>query len=177
MKKHPGFTIPIDPREPRIDHKPDGEFKDEFGIYANTDIDKRPNIEAMPGSEMSQTAFVDADLGLPRSTTGFIIFWGSTLWTSKRQKTVAKSSQASEFTAIATLVQRLVDVRYTLRSFGAAVSAPARVFEDNMAVVHGTTLEKTAEGEAQPVQFSHGAGSPSRGSPDRCARTNREQHC
>jgi hypothetical protein len=145
LKKYPDVAIPIDPTEMSVDRSGGCCCSDELRIYDGTIIDKLvPSVSPMDNSEMHLTAYVDAGLDCPYSTTGYIIYWGSTpiSWRSKLQKTVATSSFASEFTAISALVQRLREYRYTLRSFGSLVTVPAFVFEDNMSVVQSSTLEK-----------------------------------
>jgi hypothetical protein len=145
LKKFPDVAIPIDPTEMNIDRSGGCCCSDELRIYDTTLIDKEiPSVSPMQDSEMHLTAYVDAGLDCPYSTTGYIIYWGSTpiSWRSKLQRTVATSSFASEFTAISALVQRLREYRYTLRSFGSKVTVPVFVFEDNMSVVQSSTLEK-----------------------------------
>jgi hypothetical protein len=150
LKRHPDFALAIDATE--FTHPFETEIEDEtlditddFRIYQGTTVDDGPMVKLMEDSEMKLTAYVDAGLSFPYSTTGYLILWGSTpiAWESKKQKSSNASTYASEFLAIGELTRRLIEFRYLLRSLGAMVSQPALTMEDNMSVVNSSTLEKT----------------------------------
>jgi hypothetical protein len=94
------------------------------------------------------TVYVDADhahgLVTRRSITGFLVMLNNTpiRWISKRQKTVETSTYGPELVAsrVATEAELILEVRYILRSLGAALDGPELMLGDNMSVVLNTTV-------------------------------------
>ena len=104
-----------------------------------------PNAPEPRGKPLQINCFVDADhagnVVTRRSHTGILIFlnMAPVYWFSKRQNTVESSTFSSEFIALKTAVEKIMDLRYKLRMFGIPIEGPARVFCDNEAVYKNTS--------------------------------------
>lgn len=89
----------------------------------------------------SLTAYTDADWGncvdTRRSTTGFCIFFGSSLisWKSKKQATVSRSSAEAEYRALAAVSSELKWLQGLLRDFQVPCSS-AMVLCDSQSAIH-----------------------------------------
>ena len=59
---------------------------------------------------------------------------------SKRQSQVETSTHGSEFMAARQATEQIMDLRYTLRSFGVPLDGPSWMFGDNQSVVTQSTL-------------------------------------
>jgi hypothetical protein len=119
--------------------------------YFREEMDPRfpkPLIE-----ELSINMFCDADHAhdktTGRSITGIICFVGSTpiFWESKRQNCVQTSTFGAEFTALKRAMEKVIMLRYHLRSMGVKVSEATSIWVDNMSVIlkatnPGSTLNK-----------------------------------
>ena len=87
-------------------------------------------------------AFSDADwAGCPttrRSTTGYLIFLGSTLvsWCSKKQPTVARFSTESEYRSLAHACAETVLISFLLHELGCPVSFPTLLYCDNISTTY-----------------------------------------
>ena len=56
-------------------------------------------------------------------------------WYSKQQATVETATYGSEFVAARIATEQIMDLRYTLRMFGAPIDGPSWMFGDNLSVV------------------------------------------
>ena len=108
----------------------------------------------MPKGKMVRTSsFVDAnlmhDMVAGRSCTGILKFMNQTPvdWFSKRQNQVETATYGSEFMAARQAVERIIDLRYTLRSFGVPLDGPAWMFGDNRSVVTSSTIPHSTLGK------------------------------
>ena len=63
---------------------------------------------------------------------------------SKKQATVETASYGSEFVAVKTGTEQIMDVRQTLRYLGASISSISFIFGDNRSVVTSATLPHSA---------------------------------
>ena len=105
-----------------------------------------PNAPTPKGKPVRTTSFCDAnlmhDLVTGRSASGIIEFLNQTPgdWMSKRQNQVETATYGSEFMVARQAVERLIDLRYTLRSFGVPLDGPAWLFGDNKLVVTSSTI-------------------------------------
>ena len=85
--------------------------------------------------------FVDSshgeDVTTGRSTTGLIIFLGSTpiTWSSKRQTSVQTSTFGAEFVSLKLAVEHAKMIRYYLRCMGVQVTKTATILCDNKGMV------------------------------------------
>ena len=108
------------------------------------DID--PEHPVPKGKVVRTTSFVDANLMhdavTGRSASGIIEFLNNTPvdWLAKRQSQVETATYGSEFMVARQGVERLEDLRYTLRSFGAPVEDTAWMFGDNESCVTSSTI-------------------------------------
>ena len=98
------------------------------------------------GKPVRMTTFADANLMhdavTGRSASGIIDFLNQTPidWFSKRQAQVETATYGSEFMVARQSVERIMDMRYTLRSFGVPLDGPAWLFGDNKSVVTSSTI-------------------------------------
>ncbi len=82
------------------------------------------------------------DLVTGRSASGILEFLNQTPidWMSKRQAQVETATYGSEFMVARQATERLIDLRYTLRSLGVPLDGPAWLFGDNQSVVTSSTI-------------------------------------
>ncbi|CAL1391748.1 unnamed protein product [Linum trigynum] len=99
------------------------------------------SIRRSPGP-LSLTAFADADWAGDRddrsSTSGYLIYLGSTLvsWRSQKQRTVARSSTEAEYRAIANATAELEWVRNLLSELRQPLAAAPTVYSDNLGATY-----------------------------------------
>eukprot|EP00977_Amphora_coffeiformis_P024646 scaffold16513_cov158-Amphora_coffeaeformis.AAC.1 len=105
------------------------------------------------GRMVRTTSFVDAnlmhDVITGRSCTGILEFLNQTPidWFSKRQNQVETATYGSEFMAARQATERIIDLCYTLRSFGVPLDGPAWLFGDNKSVVTSSTIPHSTLGK------------------------------
>ena len=105
-----------------------------------------PRAPPPKGKPVRTTSFVDAnlmhDMVTGRSCSGILEFLNGTPvdWMAKRQAQVETAICGSEFMVGRQGTERLGDLRYTLRSFGANVDPAAWMFGDNRSVVTSSTI-------------------------------------
>ena len=77
-----------------------------------------------------------------RSVTGILTFINKTPidWYSKKQATVETATYGSEFVAARIAVERLIELRLTLRYLGVPIRDTDYMFGDNLSVVDSATL-------------------------------------
>ena len=82
------------------------------------------------------------DVVTGRSASGIIEFLNQTPidWFSKCQAQVETATYGSEFMVARQAVERLQDLRYTLRSFGVPVDETAWLFGDNKSMVTSSMI-------------------------------------
>ncbi|KAK3027781.1 hypothetical protein RJ639_042226 [Escallonia herrerae] len=93
-------------------------------------------------SSLTLRAYCDADwAGCPstrRSTTGYIIFLGSSpiSWRSKKQSVVSRSSAEAEYRAMATTSSEIIWLVRLLQDLHVPCTSPVSLFCDNQAAIH-----------------------------------------
>ena len=98
------------------------------------------------GNVVRTTSCADANLMhdavTGRSASGILEMLNQTPidWFSKRQNQVETATYGSEFMVARQAVERLQDLRYTLRLFGVPLDGPAWLFGDNRSVVTSSTI-------------------------------------
>ena len=77
-----------------------------------------------------------------RSVIGILTFINKTPidWYSKKQATVETATYGSEFVVARTTVERLIELRLTLRYLGVPIRETDYMFGDNKSVVYSSTL-------------------------------------
>jgi hypothetical protein len=147
LRKYPNKGYTINPAPPKIDAEYQKvTLKQDFGgqyHYFNEELD--PKFPEPLLKELDVNMFCDSDHGhdkvTGRSITGIICFVGSTpvIWESKRQTCVQTSTFGAEFTALKRAVEKVVMIRYHLRSMGVPVSKATSIWVDNMSVILNAT--------------------------------------
>ena len=115
-------------------------------VYGRPKEDIDPRAPTPKGKMVRTTSFCDANLMhdavTGRSATGIMEFLNQTPidWFAKRQNQVESATYGSEFMAARQAVERIQDLRYTLRSFGVPIEETAWLFGDNQSVVTSSTI-------------------------------------
>ena len=105
-----------------------------------------PSFPEPKGKAVRTSSYCDAnlmhDLVTGRSASGILEFLNGTPidWFSKRQNQVETATYGSEFMVARQATERLIDLRYTLRSLGVPLDGPAWLFGDNKSVVTSSTI-------------------------------------
>ena len=122
-------------------------------VYGCLPEETDPKAPIPKGKPVRTTSFVDANLMhdavTGRSATGILEYLNQTPidWFSKRQAQVETATYGSEFMAARQATERLIDLRYTLRSFGVPLDGPAWMFGDNKSVVTSSTIPHSTLGK------------------------------
>ncbi|PKI35327.1 hypothetical protein CRG98_044277 [Punica granatum] len=101
-------------------------------------------LHIRPGPISSIHGFSDTDwAGNPddrRSVSGFIVFLGSNpvSWSSKKQRTVARSSTESEYKSLANATAEILWLQSLLRELGVSQCHPPTLWCDNISVFYLT---------------------------------------
>ena len=115
-------------------------------VYGTPPEEIDPRAPIPKGKMVRTTSFADANLMhdtvTGRSASGIIEFINQTPidWFCKRQAQVECATYGSEFMVARQAVERIIDLRYTLRSFGVPLDGPAWLFGDNQSVVTSSTI-------------------------------------
>ena len=115
-------------------------------VYGRPPEEIDPRAPTPKGKVVRTTSFADANLMhdavTGRSASGIIEFLNQTPidWMSKRQAQVETATYGSEFMVARQATERIIDLRYTLRSFGVPLDGPAWLFGDNKSVVTSSTI-------------------------------------
>ena len=77
------------------------------------------------------------DIDIRRSTSGYVFQIGSSMvsWSSKKQATVAKSSNEAEYVALSSATQEAVWLRSLMGDLGRQMDAPTTIYEDNQGAI------------------------------------------
>ena len=122
-------------------------------VYGCPAEDIDPRAPTPKGKPVRTTSFVDANLMhdaiTGRSASGILEYLNQTPidWFSKRQNQVETATYGSEFMVARQGTERLIDLRYTLRSFGVPLDGPAWMFGDNKSVVTSSTIPHSTLGK------------------------------
>ena len=142
--KHAVIRIRTD--EPDFSSLPHIEFDWEKTVYGNV-TELVPKDAPKPlGKFVTLIHYVDANLMhcllTGRSVTGILSLINKTPidWYSKKQATVETATYGSEFVAARTAVEKLIELRLTLRYLGVPIRDTDYMFGDNRSVVDSSTL-------------------------------------
>ena len=147
LRKYPEGTIKFRTAIP--DHSAIEFLGDPMGwrhIYGDLTEELPTDMPISLGSKVRITTYVDANLHhckvTGRSCTGILTLLNGTPidWYSKKQSTVETTTYGSEFVAAKIATEQILDIRYTLRMFGAPLDGPAYMLGDNMSVVMNATI-------------------------------------
>ena len=125
------------------------EAKEWHDFYGDVVEELPPGMPPPRGKAVDITCFVDANHAsnviTRRSQTCILIFVQNApiIWYSKKQNTVEYSSFGSEFVALQSARDMIVDLRYKLRMFGVTIWGLASVLCDNEAVVKNTSFRES----------------------------------
>jgi hypothetical protein len=92
-------------------------------------------------SSLALQAYADADwAGNPddrRSTSGYVVFLGSTpiTWVSKKQSTVSCSSTEAEYRSLASAITEVFWIRMVLKDLGVFLPDPPLLWCDNLSAL------------------------------------------
>ena len=115
-------------------------------VYGKPEEELDPRFPPAKGKLVRITSFVDAnlmhDVVTGRSASGILEMLNQTPidWMAKRQAQVESATYGSEFMVARQGTERLVDLRYTLRSFGANLENVSWMFGDNKSVMTSSTI-------------------------------------
>ena len=92
-----------------------------------------------------------------RSASGILEFINQTPmdWFSKRQSQVETATYGSEFMVARQATARMIDLRYSLRSFGVPLNGPSWMFGDNKSVVTSGAIPHSTLGMRWNVLSCH----------------------
>eukprot|EP00977_Amphora_coffeiformis_P021364 scaffold9242_cov113-Amphora_coffeaeformis.AAC.2 len=122
-------------------------------VYGTPPKEVNSKAPTPKGRMVCTMSFVDAnlmhDVITGRSCTGILEFLNQTPidWFSKRQNQVETATYGSEFMAARQATERIIDLCYTLRSFGVPLDGPAWLFGDNKLVVTSSTIPHSTLGK------------------------------
>ena len=122
-------------------------------VYGTPNEEIDPNAPTPKGKPVRLSSFADANLMhdtvTGRSASGILEFINQTPidWFSKRQGQVETATYGSEFMVARQATERMIDLRYTLRSFGVPIDGPSWMFGDNKSVVTSSTIPHSTLGK------------------------------
>ena len=142
--KHAVIRIRVE--EPDLSHVPIPEYDWEKSVYGK--VKELIPTDAPKAYRKYVTAvhYVDANLThcllTGRLVTGILTYLNKTPvdWFSKKQSTVETVTYSSEFVAARTAVERLMELRLTLRYLGVPIRDTDYVFGYNKSVVDSSTI-------------------------------------
>ena len=139
-------VIRIRTDEPDFSGLPTNEYDWEKTVYGNCKEMLPKDTPDPKGKFVTLFHYVDANLMhcllTGRSVTGILSFMNKTPidWYSKKQATVETATYGSELVAARTAVERLIDLRITLRYLGVPIRDKDYMFGDNESVVNSSTI-------------------------------------
>jgi hypothetical protein len=159
LKKFPDYVLVINGRTPRNTITVSPGAPSLKPLYPDAIEERSKNEPAPTGDSLNICVYVDSDHAhdqkTRRSCSGYIIFVNGTplICKSKRQCNAESSTYAAEFSAMKSITEELIGLRYLLRSLAITVDKPSSVFGDNNAVIgsindYGAVLKKKSHGIA-----------------------------
>jgi hypothetical protein len=124
---------------------PETNAKWDNSVYGDVKEVLPHDLPEPKGKPVTTTTYVDANLYhclmTGRSVTGIIHLLNKTVieWFTKKQGTVETATYGSEFFAVRTGTERLMDLRNTLRYLGVPITASV-MFGDNKSVVDSSMI-------------------------------------
>ena len=124
---------------------PDRNFDWTCSVYGDVEEVLPDDMSEPLGKAVVTTATMDANLNhclaTGKSLTGCLHFVNKSPvdWYSKKQTTVETATYGSEFVAVKTATEQIMDIRQTLRYLGASIGSKSSLFGDNRSVVTSAT--------------------------------------
>ena len=118
-------------------------------VYGNVKEEIPKDIPKPLGKRVITSTFLDANLlhniVTGKSVTAVLHFANTTPtdWFMKRQATVETATYGSEFVAVKTATEQIMDLRNTLRYLGVPITNKAYMFGDNKAVFMSSTVPQS----------------------------------
>jgi hypothetical protein len=146
LKKFSSASKRVRLLEPDLGELPTQNFDWGHTVYGNVK-ELIPKDSPKPlGKPVTTITYTDAnlyhDMLTGRSVTGILQLCNQTLvdWYSKWQDTIVTAPFGSEFTAARIAVDRIIDLRITLRYLGVPLNHKSFMFGDNQAVVMNSAI-------------------------------------
>ncbi len=135
-------------RTGQVEHEIKDDYKYDWmhTVYGNVKEVLPANAPPPKGPSIKTTTYCDANLYhcklTGRALSGILHFLNGTPvdWYCKRQATVETATYGSEFVVARIATEQIIDLRNTLRYFGARVDGPSFMFGDNQSVVTSSTI-------------------------------------
>ena len=146
LTKMKDAVIRIRTDEPDYSDLPKLVYDWERSVYGKGSEIMPHNQPKALGKRVIITSYVDAnlfhDILTGRSVKGLLHLLNKTPidWYSKKQATVETATYGSEYVAVRTCVEQIMDLRSTLRYMGVPVSGETFMFGDNKAVVDSSNI-------------------------------------
>ena len=140
------YAIRFRTEQPDYSFLPDQDFDWTYSVYGNGHEILPDDMPEPLGKAVTTTTTMDTNLNHCLATgislTGCLHFVNKTPvdWYSKKQATVVTATYGSEFVAAKTATEQIMDIRQTLRFFGAPITTKTYLFGDNRSVISSATL-------------------------------------
>ena len=140
------FAIRFRTDQPDYSFLTDQDFDWTYSVYGNVQDILPDDMPDPLGKAVTTTTTMDANLNhclaTGKSLTGCLHFVNKTPvdWYSKKQATVETATYGSEFVAVKTATEQIMDIRQSLRYLGAPIGEKSFLFGDNRSVVTSATL-------------------------------------
>ena len=132
--------------QPDYSFLPEQDFDWTYSVYGDVHEIIPDDTPEPLGKAVVPTTTMDANfnhcLATGKSLAGCLQFVNKTPvdWYSKKQATVETATNGSEFFAVKTATEQIMDIRQTLRYLGAPICSTSFLFGDNRSVITSATL-------------------------------------
>ena len=140
------YVIRFRTDQPDYSFLPDQDFDWTYSVFGDIQDILPDDMPEPLGKAVVTTTTMDANLnhclGTGKSLTGWLHFVNKTPidWYSNKRATVETATYGSEFVAVKTATEQIMDIRQMLRYLGALIGSKSYLFGDNRSVVTSATL-------------------------------------